>query len=133
MSEIEADKKERENVVEQWVHCHFGTDSKWNRMYLVLNEKGTLRLFSGETMETVNGSFDLALWTENDQIVETEKETEFGAHHLSLKKAEGDIVFVFESEEQRRDVMNAMKVFIGGNDGNNAIGNGMGKSKGLLH
>ena len=118
MSEIEADKKERENVVEQWVHCHFGTDSKWNRMYLVLNEKGTLSLFSGETMETVKGSFDSTLWTEND-FVETKEETEFGAFKLAVKRTEEHIAFGFETEEQRQGLMTALRLFIAVDFGQN--------------
>ena len=105
-------------MIAKWVHCKFdddlavNTESKWNGLYLVLNEKGTLNLFGDDTMDSVKGTFDLTLWT-LQQIEETETATEFGTFTVSLKSTEGDIRFVFETEVERRGMVNAMKQFIG--------------------
>ena len=105
-------------MIAKWVHCKFdddlavNTESKWNGLYLVLNEKGTLKLFGDDTMDSVKGTFDLTLWT-LQQIEETETATEFGTFTVSLKSTEGDIRFVFETEVERREMVNAMKQFIG--------------------
>jgi len=123
-----------ESVMEQWVHCKFGGDfnvkSKWNRMYLVLNGKGALSLFEDETMDSVKGTFDLTLWT-LQQFDETEKVPEFGAFTVSMESAEGDIQFVFETEGDRREMVNAMKPFIGDENGDSAERVKVGKSKGM--
>ena len=105
----------------KWVYCKLGGDSnaesasKWNRMYLLLNEKGTLSLFEDEATNAAKGSFDLTLWT-LPQIVESKNATEFGTFQVSMRSEEGDIQFVFQNEVERRGMVNAMKQFIGVED-----------------
>ena len=110
-------KKQRENVIEKWVHCIFGDDSKvesdlkWNRMYLMLNEKGLFSLFEDQTMNSVKKTVDLTQWTLH-KIVESQQESEFGTFRVSMKSKQGDIQFVFENKVERREMVNAMKQFI---------------------
>lgn len=106
-------EEEGENVMEQWVHCKVSGDLKaeselkWKRLYLVLNEKGTLSLFEDDTMDSVKGTFDLTLWS-LQQIVHSENATEFGLFNVSMQSSEGDIQFVFKTDMERRKVINAM-------------------------
>ena len=130
-------EKETENVIEKWIHCKFdddltvNTESKWDRLYLVLNETGTLKLFGDDTTDSVKGKFDLTLWT-LQQIEETETATEFGTFTVSLKSKEGDIRFVFETEVERRGMVNAMKQFIGDENGDLVENKEMEHSQGML-
>ena len=105
-------------MLDQWALCCFGdevnvgSESKWNRIYLVLNDKGNLSLYGHDTMESVKGSFDLTLWTK-DQIIESPKQTEMETVNLSMITDEGTIRFAFENEKERRKMLEAIKRFIG--------------------
>ena len=98
----------------KWVHCNIGgdlsSDSNWKRMFVVLNERGTLSLFDDETMTTKRETFELT-----QRFGERKMETEFGTFQLTMKSVNGNVEFVFDTEGARKNMVKAIQLF--GRDG----------------